>query len=361
MRQRITAAIALSLACMCAAAMERVRVASDGRSFVRVPSGKPFTPWGVNYDHDRDGRLIEDYWDAEWPTVVTDFEEIRNLGANTVRVHLQLGKFMTAPDTPSPAALERLERLLALAESLGLYLDITGLGCYHRQDVPSWYDPLPEQERWRVQARFWDAVAARGAASPAVFCYDLMNEPVAPAGAGGAEWLGPPFAGKHFVQRIGLDQAGRDRKDIARAWIETLSAAIRARDPAGLITVGLVPWSLDRPGLTSGFVPAHIAGALDFVSVHLYPEKGKVAECLEQLRGFAVGKPVVIEEVFPLTCSAQELEAFIDASRGTAAGWVGFYWGKTPEECRAGGSIADALTLAWLELFVRKASQLRRD
>jgi len=34
--------------------------------------------------------------------------------------------------------------------------------------------------------------------------------------------------------------------------------------------VGLVDWSLDRPGLTSGFVPEKIAADLDFLCVHLY-------------------------------------------------------------------------------------------
>ena len=45
--------------------LERVRVSDDGKGFV-TESGQPFTPWGFNYDHDRNGRLIEDYWDAEW-------------------------------------------------------------------------------------------------------------------------------------------------------------------------------------------------------------------------------------------------------------------------------------------------------
>ena len=59
-----------------------------------------------------------------------------------------------------------------------------------------------------MQARFWEAVAGRCADSPAVFCYDLMNEPVVPGGKRKAgDWLGPPFAGKHFVQFITLDQA----------------------------------------------------------------------------------------------------------------------------------------------------------
>jgi hypothetical protein len=225
--------------------------------------------------------------------------------------------------------------------------------------VPAWYDNLAEKERWGVQARFWRAVAGRSADSPAVFCYDLMNEPVVPGGKGN-DWLGPPIAGKHFIQFIALDQADRPRPDIARQWVYRLAAAIREKDRRHLLTVGLVDWSLDRPGLTSGFVPGKVAGDLDFVSVHLYPKNGQVDEALKTLAGFAVGKPVLVEETFPLACSPEELEQFIDGSRKHAAGWIGFYWGKPPEELRRSKSISDALTLGWLELFQRKAKALEK-
>jgi hypothetical protein len=64
-------------------------------------SGKPFVPWGFNYDHDEKGRLIEDYWEDEWPTVEAHFGQMKKLGANVVRVHLQLGKFIDGPDKPN--------------------------------------------------------------------------------------------------------------------------------------------------------------------------------------------------------------------------------------------------------------------
>ena len=81
-----------------------------------------------------------------------------------------------------------------------------------------------------------------------------MNEPVVPGGQRKpGDWLGPPFAGKHFVQVITLDQRGRPRPEIAREWIHGLVQAIRKHDRKHLVTVGLVDWSLDRPGLTSGF------------------------------------------------------------------------------------------------------------
>jgi hypothetical protein len=342
------------------AAQPFVRVDNDRPCFVLADSAQPFVPWGFNYDHDERGRLIEDYWLDEWPKVEEDFAEMKQLGANVVRVHLQTGKFMQSADAPNKASLDQFDRLLRLAERLGLYLDVTGLGCYHKRDVPEWYDKLSERERWEVQARFWEAVAEHAADSPAVFCYDLMNEPSVPGGGPArTDWLGPAFAGKHFVQFITLETAGRPRHEIAREWIKKLTTAIRKHDRRHLITVGLVPWSLDRPGLSSGFIPERIAGELDFIAVHLYPEKDKLAESLETLRGFSVGKPVVIEEVFPLRCSAGELESFIDDSRRHAHGWIGFYWGKTPEEYRDSKAIGDVLTREWLELFVKKGAQMR--
>ena len=45
---------------------------------------------------------------------------------------------------------------------------------------------------------------------------------------------------------------------------------------------------------------------------------------------------MVIEETFTLKCGADELEQFIDRSRQYATGWIGFYWGKTPNEISPG-------------------------
>jgi hypothetical protein len=338
------------------AEMPWIAVSKDKKDFVLEPGGKKFTPWGFNYDRDDAGRLLEDYWDDEWPTVEKHFEQMQQLGANVVRIHLQFGKFMEAADKPNEKSLERLTKLLDLAERTNLYLDLTGLGCYHKKDVPAWYDKMSEQERWDAQARFWEAVAGRAAKKSAVFAYDLMNEPVAPGGKRkDGDWLGPPFAGKHYVQVISLDAKDRARPDIARQWIRHLTAAIRKHDKRHLITVGLVDWSLDRPGLSSGFVPEKLVDELDFVSVHIYPTRGKVDEALKTLAGFSVGKPVLIEETFPMSCTQEEFEQFIAGSRKHASGWVGFYWGKPPEELRRSKELKDALVLSWLMFFEKNA------
>lgn len=346
--------------CLPATRPNAISVSPDGRGFVEQPGGRPFVPWGFNYDHDENLRLIEDYWVDEWPKIEADFAEMRALGANVVRVHLQFSRFMRSATEPDAAALGRLANLLALAERLEVQLDLTGLGCYRAADVPAWYDALDEPQRWAAQARFWEAVAARCAASPAVFCYDLMNEPVvAAAPRGAAGWLGPPFAGFCYVQFINLEPRERSRPAIAQAWIRTLVTAIRRHDARHLITVGLVDWSLDRPGLTSGFVPAEVAPELDFLCVHIYPEAACLPMALETLNGFAaVGRPVVLEELFPLHCSLEEMRTFLRASRGSAAGWISFYWGRTLAEYRRSPRLEDQVVAAWLQVFQQERAAL---
>jgi hypothetical protein len=305
--------------------------------------------------------LIEDYWDAEWPTVEEDFAEIKALGANVVRVHLQVGRFMDSPTQPNDANLKRLGELVKLAERTGLYLDVTGLGCYHKQDVPAWYDALEERERWQVQARFWQAVARVCADSAAIFCYDLMNEPILPGKEPETGWLAGEFAGKHFVQRISLDLAGRSREEVAAAWVKTLTDAIRAQDDRHMITVGVIPWAFVFKGAKPLFYDPAVGGPLDFVSVHFYPEKGKVDEALAALKAYEVGKPLLVEEVFPLRASIEETAEFITRSRNHCDGWISFYWGQTIEENEARGDIQGAVVAAWLRAFKEMMGEAGAD
>jgi hypothetical protein len=344
--------------------LEPVRLNAAGSGFVLAESGQPFRVWGVNYDHDSKGdggRLLEDYWTEEWATVEQDFEEIAALGANVVRVHLQLGRFMAGPETPNQESLRLLQRLLELAESKGLYLDITGLGCYHKAEVPAWYDALEEQERWAVQAAFWRAVARTCRKSNAVFCYDLMNEPII-GGDVSEGWLTGELGGKHFVQRLTLDPKGRSAQEIAAAWVKRMTGAIREQDDKHLTTVGVIPWAMVWPNAKPVFYAPEVAKHLDFTSVHFYPKKGEVAQALKALAVYDIGKPLVIEEMFPLNCSQEELTEFIRESEARVDGWISFYWGRTIEELESAqeASIAEAVSARWLRCFRELAPVMRR-
>src|SRR4051812_24185665 len=331
--------------------LDRIRPSEDRTHFVRAGTGERIVMWGVNYDRDDAGRLLEDYWGDEWATVAGDFREMKGLGANVVRVHLQLARFMTDAERADEANLARLGRLVRLAEETGLYLDVTGLGCYHKRDVPAWYDALEEPARWDVQARFWKAVAGGCKDSPAIFCYDLMNEPVL-AGDDKKEWLpGPPLGGKHFVQRITTDARGRTDKEIARAWVEKLTTAIRSVDGRHMITVGVIPWAQVFKGAKPLFYAPEVCGPLDFASIHLYPKAGKLDDDLAAMKVYDVGKPLVIEEIFPLSASFDETETFIKRSRDHADGWISFYWGRSIDDYKKAGDMKSAIVGDWLRRF----------
>lgn len=51
---------------------------------------------------------------------------------------------MSGPDKADEKSLAQLRKLLALAEETRLYLDLTGLGCYHKADTPPWYDAMAQ-------------------------------------------------------------------------------------------------------------------------------------------------------------------------------------------------------------------------
>jgi hypothetical protein len=335
---------------------EWIKVSPDKRGFIAASLGKKFTPFGFNYDRDYKFRLLEDYWDTDWQTVVEDFREMKRLGANVVRIHLQFGRFMRAPDRPNEKSLDRLADLVQLAEATGLYLDLTGLACYRKQDTPAWYKALNESSRWRAQATFWEAVAARCESSPAIFCYDLMNEPFVPNDPrASGDWYAGPLAGYYYLQAVTLNPGTRDHTAIARAWTTNLVAAIRKQDQRHLITIGLLPNSAESGTGGSGFEPAAIGDAVDFLAVHVYPGTGKFKQELVNLDKFRVGKPLVIEETFPMLCRPAELRDFIQSTKPKAAGWFSFYWGQTPEELKRSNNPADKLQRDWLELFRKTA------
>jgi len=370
MRLRVHAFIPgfiLAVSAMAAFASERVLepvgLSTDGRSLELQITKKEFRVWGVNYDHDSaepNGRLIEDYWMDEWDTVVSDFREMKELGANVVRIHLQFGKFMASPDEANDESLAQLQKLLVLAEDTGVYLNITGLGCYHQADVPPWYDALDEASRWKAQARFWFHVASACRESNAVFCYDLMNEPVIGDGKEKG-WLAGELGGKHYVQRITLDKGTRSSTEIAAKWVKMLVTAIRETGATQLITVGVIPWSHVWPNAKPVFYSPEAVQHLDIVSIHLYPKSGEIQKAVDAMRAYEIGKPLIIEETFPLSCSVAELTEFMKSTKKRTCGYFSFYWGTTAAEYARDRekSLKNHLMHSWLIEFKRLAGELQ--
>lgn len=332
-----------------AAEMETVSVATDGKGFVLQPSGERYIPWGHNYASvDILERLAQ-----EPVRVEREFGEMRAAGTTVARIHPELPRIFTAPDKADPAALDQLRQLLGIAERSGIHLMITGLACYKIKDRAAWYDALNEQERWQTQAFFWATIAQTCAPSPAVFAYDLVNEPGA-AGPPAEGWYLGRMGDVEFCQRLSLSAGQRTGDDIFRDWTKRMVAAIRQHDPKHLITMGMLPF----PGAY------HAASEqLDFVSPHLYPKTGKVDDEIKLLQKFDWGKPIVIGETFPLSCGVDDEREFLLKSCEFAQGWMGHWPDESPAELaelkKTGqATIQNAIWLSWVNLFQEIGPQM---
>ncbi len=321
--------------------MDLVKIAPDGKHFVLEPSGERYVPWGHNYGSvDIMQRLAD-----EPERVEREFAAMKASGTTVARVHPEMPAFFVGAEQADPQAIERFRKLLSIAEKSGIYLQITGLACYKINSRMAWYDSLDEEGRWKAQEFFWSTVAETCANSPAVFCYDLVNEPAA-GGKRAEGWYLGRMGDVEFCQRLTLEPGNRSGEEIFRAWTRRMVAAIRKHDSNRLITLGMLPF----PGAYKA-----AAEQLDFVSPHLYPKSKKVDEEIELLKKFDFGKPIVIGETFPLSCSADEEREFLLKSRGLAQGWIGHWPDETPEqlaELKRQGKISlqQAIWLSWVEL-----------
>jgi hypothetical protein len=334
---------------VCAAGMETVKIAPDQKGFILHPSGDRFVPWGHNYASvDIMERLASDS-----ARVTREFAQMKAAGTTVARIHPEMPRILTGPAQADPHALDEFRKLLKIAEDSGIHLQITGLACYKIKDRMAWYDSMDEQDRWKTQAFFWETLARICAKSPAVFAYDLVNEPAA-IGKRDDGWYMGKMGEVEFCQRLSLDPGQRSNDDIFRQWTKRMVGAIRKHDQTHLITMGMLPF----PGAYKA-----ASDQLDFVSPHLYPKRGKVDDEIKLLKRFDWGKPIVIGETFPLRCGVKDERDFLLKSRSFAHGWLGHWPDQSPAklaELKETGkaTIHSAIWLSWVDLFKELGPQM---
>lgn len=346
-------------------------------TMVYAGTGVRFNPWG----HNASGTHEID---------VVDLRELRQTGANTIRIHPQFRDLMASCTAADPAAIAELRTTVRRAEENGVYLYITGLGSWAGDPAdPACYRDATEAQRWAAHAAFWQAVAGAVRTSPAVLALDLMNEPTTP-GVDTPCWVGPDpdgqlpnqpgctegFGGAFFVQNLTRTPAGRTPATIAQAWLTQLTQAIRAVNPVHPITLGCLSFSNCALGLT----PTQLATHLDVLSVHTYPQDCTgpppptppdpcgFQRAPEQASGdpltyernllaafAAPGKPVIVAETFPLAGSPELVRQFIAESHnaGRATGWFGHAQTRTMSQIRADPTQFPWLYYFWFRVFQR--------
>jgi hypothetical protein len=297
--------------------------------------GARWRAWGFNWgigDHSPVIAYFDHPTAANLAVLACELRTAHRLGANSMRVYLELQQVMQSPRAARASTLAALRALLRLAERDRVYLDITGNLVWRPQRAPDWYDRLGERARWQVQANFWRAVARTAATSPAVLCYELTSEPVISDQPG---WYTGEFGGWWFEQVIAHPH-GRATGALARSWTRLLSTAIRAQDDRP-VTIGFVS------SLHDGFIPANVADQLDMLALHQYPVDDAPAAALDVVRTYAsFRKPVLLGETYPLWCGCTTEQTFLKRANRYIVGAFEFFNGQDPNHMTA-KTPADAL------------------
>jgi hypothetical protein len=342
--------LAASRTAVASSDLQLIEAAPDGRGFIERDSKRPYVPFGTNYYDPHTGWAPKLWKKFDAEKVRQHFQIMRELGVNCARLFLTAGSFQPQADSIEEAALEKLDALVKIARRTRIRLILTGPD--HWEGVPSYWRPdrFAGDTALAALERFWSVVGHRYQGEPAVFAWDLLNEPHLPWSSvrspkdneqwrgkwnawlkkkyGTVEALRENWAGKLTEQDAWGDVAvpenqpdagnprlrdwQRFREHLADQWVRRQVEALRTSDPSHLVTVGYIQWSypLVRPGPAgrySAFNPRRQARWLDFVTIHFYPTMGdplsgeknwrKNLSYLQAVLAYChVGKPVVLGE-----------------------------------------------------------------
>src|SRR4030042_1795235 len=160
--------------------MELIVVSADRQGFKERYSVRPYIPFGTNYYDPHTGWAPKIWRQFEAEKVREHFIVMEKLGVNCARVFLTAGSFQPAVKTIDEQALKKLDALVKIARETGIRLILTGPA--HWEGTPSYWMPdrFSGEEALRALEHFWDVVGQRYRGEPAIFAWDLLNEPHLP-------------------------------------------------------------------------------------------------------------------------------------------------------------------------------------
>jgi endo-1,4-beta-mannosidase len=394
------------------ASRERIVVGPDGKGFIEQSSGRHFVPFGTNYYDPHTGWAPKIWRQFDPNHVAQHFEIMSGLGVNCARIFLTAATFQPDVNTIDEAALKKLDALIEIARKSGIRLILTGPD--HWEGVPAYWKPdrFAGEESLRALDCFWRTLGERYRGEPALFAWDLLNEPHMPWFVeewrpAWTQWLKARYGNQESTQEIWAnaavpeDKADRGnprlldwqlfREHLADQWVRRQVETLRKADPTHLVTVGYIQWSYPlvrtgNPSLYAAFNPRRQAQWFDFLCMHFYPVLGGPFESQEAwdknlaylqtvLAYCHAGKPVILGEygwygggaprgLPSLTEDRQArwIVAEIEASRRVSAGWLSWPFADTPtstDMSQFGGLVRSDLTpKPWAERFKTYASQL---
>ena len=395
--------------------MQLIVVSDDGEGFAERDSGRLYIPFGTNYYDPHTGWAPKIWRKFDADKVREHFRLMSKIGVNCARVFLTAASFQPKTETIDEQSLKKLDTLIKIARETDIRLILTGPD--HWEGSPSYWRPdrFAGEEALRALEHFWEVLGQRYQGEPAIFAWDLLNEPHLPwfikewrdrwntwlektyrnwdslKVAWGDELREKDRWGKVAVPE-NRDDAGnprlrdwqRFREYLADEWVRRQVEALRGADPTHLITVGYIQWSypLIRPGQPSryaAFNPHRQKKWLDFMTIHFYPTMGaplgsdenwrKNLIYLQAVLAYChIGKPVVLGEFgwygggapqkHPYLSEVEQsrwISAEIEASRPLANGWLSWPFADSPSSTDislfAGLFKADFAVKAWGRKF----------
>ncbi len=262
--------------------LPKVHIRPDHRGFV-ARGGRPFTPCGCAYFRPNTGWAPQIWKKFDVAATRRDLLLLKAHHFNVVRLFLASNAFYPKPGALNGASVDKLDQFLDSAAAAGIYVQICGLDRW--EGTPKWQlaDAFTQEDALAARTEFWAALAARYRGNNAIFAYELGNEPAVAWNTPGMrtawnQWRHAPTPIPAAADKPGdptLLAFQNFRERLAERWTRQPVATIKKADPAALVTVGLIQWSVpavaNPVNLYSGFRPAKIAKYLDFMEIHFYP------------------------------------------------------------------------------------------
>ena len=221
--------------------------------FVYVKEGKfwnsrgPLILKGVNYYPSETPWM--DFWeDLDLNIIERDFQLIRDLGLNTIRIFIPFSDF-----GKGHVKEEKLQQLSLVLQFARLY---------NLKVIVTLFDFLPTYslQEYSQTDRQLETILTRFREDDTILAWDIKNEP-------------------------NLDFKNHGKIQVMD-WLEFMVEQARAYDPYHLLTIG---WSDTESGPL-------LAAELDFVSFHFYHPIQQLAPELQALKAAVPNKPLVLEE-----------------------------------------------------------------
>lgn len=224
-----------------------IREKSSLKAEEKTQLSLPYTLKGINYYPQKNpwntfGRSFDE------KQIRTDFEIIKELGFNSIRVFCQYGDFGEAD--LYPFKIKRLLKLLDLAEETQLGVVLTLFDFYGDYSV----------QDWTLNQRHLKGIVKACRNKAALVAWDVKNEP-------------------------DLDFKNRGKERVIN-WLKMTIDQVKSMDKKHPITIG---WS-------STAAAENLVNEVDFVSFHYYQELDQFSSSIEQLKSVTKNKELVLQE-----------------------------------------------------------------